>query len=293
MAPVVQEVVPLLQMPGLPMQEAPAVHETQVPPPSQTMFMPQLAPADLDAPSTQVMAPVEQEVVPSLQLFGLPGHDWPCVHPTQPPEPLQTMLVPQLTPGDLLLPSTQAMTPVEHEVVPLRHGFELPEQDVPAVQEMQPPAPLQTMLVPQLVPAVFGLPFAHVDMPVEHDAVPLKQTPGLPVQLCPGVHMPQNPFPSQTWLDPQDVPAMTLPVPSTQTDAPVAHDTTPTLQDDGLPVHEAPPEHATQVPEALQTMFVPQLVPAALFVSSRQVWTPVLHEVMPFLHAAPGFVVHA
>jgi hypothetical protein len=93
-------------------------------------------------------------------------------------------------------------------------------------------------------------------------------------------------------LDPQDVPAMTLPVPSTQTDAPVAHEMTPTLQALGLPVHEAPPEHATQVPEALQTMFVPQLVPAALFVSSRQVWTPVLHDVMPFLHAAPGFVVH-
>src|SRR4029077_715097 len=76
MAPVVQEVVPLLQMPGLPMQEPPAVHETQVPPPSQTMFMPQLVPADLEAPSTQVMAPVAQEVVPSLQLFGLPVHDW-------------------------------------------------------------------------------------------------------------------------------------------------------------------------------------------------------------------------
>ena len=114
------------------------------------------------------------------------------------PPPLQTMLVPQLTPGDLLLPSTHTMTPVEQEFTPLRQGFELPVQDVPAVQETHPPAPLQTMLVPQLVPAIFGLPFAHVDMPVEHDAVPLKQTPGLPVQLCPGVHMPQNPCPSQT-----------------------------------------------------------------------------------------------
>ena len=38
---------------------------------------------------------------------------------------------------------------------------------------------------------------------------------------------------------------------------------------------------------------VPQLVPAVLFVSSRQVGTPVVHELMPFLHAAEGFVVHA
>ena len=59
------------------MQEAPAVHETQVPPPSQTMFMPQLVPADLVVPSIQVMAPVEQEVVPFLQLFGLPEHRRP------------------------------------------------------------------------------------------------------------------------------------------------------------------------------------------------------------------------
>src|SRR4029453_9848614 len=151
-------------MPGLPMQEAPAVHETQVPAPSQTMFMPQLVPADLVVPSTQVMAPVAQEVVPFLQLFGLPVQVCPAVHPTQPPDPLQTMLVPQPTPGDLLVPSTQAMTPVEHDVVPLRHGFELPVQDIPAVQETHPPAPLQTMLVPQLVPAVFGLPFPHVDI---------------------------------------------------------------------------------------------------------------------------------
>jgi hypothetical protein len=211
---------------------------------------------------------------------------------THPPEPLQTMLVPQLTPGDLLVPSTHTMTPVEQEFIPLRQGFELPMQDVPAVQETQPPAPLQTMLVPQLVPAILGLPFAHVDMPLAHDAMPLKQTPGLPVQLCPGVHMPQNPCPSQTWLDPQDVPAMTLPVPSTQRGAPDAQEMTPTLQADGLPVHDALAVHEMQDPEALQTMFVPQLVPAGLFVSSRHVCTPVLHEVIPSLHAAPGFIEH-
>src|SRR5678816_2558489 len=109
---------------GLPVQAPPAVHETQLPEPLQTMLVPPM----------QVMAPVAQEVVPFLQLFGLPMHDWPAVHATQPPEPLQTMLVPQLTPGDLLVPSTHTMTPVEQEFIPLRQGFELPMQDVPVVQ---------------------------------------------------------------------------------------------------------------------------------------------------------------
>jgi hypothetical protein len=29
------------------------------------------------------------------------------------------------------------------------------------------------MLVPQLVPAAFAVPFVHVDVPVEHEATPL------------------------------------------------------------------------------------------------------------------------
>ena len=114
----------------------------------------------------------------------------------------------------------------------------------------------------------------------------------MPEQLCPCVHMPQNPLPSQTWLDPHDVPAMTLPVPSTQVGPPVAQETTPTLHDDGLPVHDWLAVHATHEPLPLQTMLVPQLVPGDLFVSSRQVGTPVVHDVTPFMHAAEGFVVH-
>lgn len=115
----------------------------------------------------------------------------------------------------------------------------------------------------------------------------------MPEQLCPSVHAPQNPFPSHTRLEPQAVPAMTLPVPSTQVAAPVAHETTPRLHDDGLVLHAVPAAQATQVPEPLQTMLVPQLVPGALLVSSPQVCTPVLHEVMPFTHAARELVVHA
>jgi len=83
--------------------------------------------------------------------------------------------------------------------------------------------------------------------------------------------MPQNPFPSQTWLDPHDVPAETLPMPSTHAGAPVVHDTMPFLHDDGFPLQPLPAVHEAQVPAPLHTMLVPQLVPAALLVSSRQV----------------------
>src|SRR5262245_8488242 len=105
--------------------------------------------------------------------------------------------------------------------------------------------------------------------------------------------MPQNPLPSHTWLEPHDVPAMTLPMPSTQVAAPVAHEVTPFLQTLGLPLHPPPAVHDTHEPEPLQSMFVPQAVPSASLLSSMHVCTPVMHDVTPFLHAAPGFVAHA
>jgi hypothetical protein len=51
------------------------------------------------------------------------------VQATQTPVPLQTMLVPQLIPGDLLPPSVQVMAPVEQVVVPFRQAFGLPVHD--------------------------------------------------------------------------------------------------------------------------------------------------------------------
>jgi len=116
--------------------------------------------------------------------------------------------------------------------------------------------------------------------------------PGLPEQLCPCVQVPQKPLPSQTWLDPHAVPAMTLPVPSTQLCVPVLHEVTPFLHGDGLPLHALPAVHVTQLPLPLQTMLLPQPVPPILGVLSTQVCTPVVQEVTPFRHAAPGLVVH-
>lgn len=49
---------------GLPVQAPPAVHDTQLPEPLQTMLVPQPVPPVLGLPSMQVMAPVVQEVVP-------------------------------------------------------------------------------------------------------------------------------------------------------------------------------------------------------------------------------------
>jgi hypothetical protein len=174
MAPLAHDVVPFLQMPGLPVQVLPAVQETQAPEPSHTRLVPQLVPADLLVPSTQVMAPVEQEVVPFLQAVGLPVQVPPAVQATQEPEPLQTMLLPQLIPGDLLVVSSaQVMAPVEQDVVPFLQAVGFVVQLVPAVHETQPPEPLHTMLLPQLVPALFAVPLTQVGAPVVHEAMPL------------------------------------------------------------------------------------------------------------------------
>ena len=124
-------------------------------------------------PSMQVIAPVVQDVVPFLHLFGLVVHALPTVQATQVPVPLQTRSVPQLVPGALLLPSMQVVAPVEQDVVPFVQTFGLPLHDWPAVHDTQPPDPLQTMPEPQLVPADFAVPFTHMDVPLEHDATPL------------------------------------------------------------------------------------------------------------------------
>src|SRR5438034_1009157 len=132
-----------------------AVQAPQLPFPSQTRLVPQLRPPILLLPSTQVWAPVAQENVPFLQTLGLVVQEPPAVHETQVPEPLQTKFVPQLTPGALFVSSAQVWAPLEQEVAPFLQMLGLVAQAPPAVQAMQPPEPLQTMLAPQLVPPAF------------------------------------------------------------------------------------------------------------------------------------------
>ena len=160
-----------------------AVQTPQFPLPSQTMLVPQLVPPTLLLPSTHVMLPLLQDVVPFRQVVGLPVHDWPAVQATHIPEPLQTMLLPQLVPGALLPPSTQVWAPLEQSVVPfLQALFGLVVHDAPAVQATQEPEPLQTMFVPQLVPAPLFEPSMHVMLPLPQDVVPFLQAVGLPLQ---------------------------------------------------------------------------------------------------------------
>src|SRR5205814_1136525 len=139
-------------------------------------------------PSTQVIVPLEQDVEPFLQMFGLPVHDWPPVQATHMPLPLQTRLVPQPMPGALLPPSVQVIAPVEQVVVPFLQAFGLPVHDWPAVQATQLPLPLQTMLVPQLVPAVLFVSSRQVGTPVVHELMPfLHAAEGFVVHAWPAV----------------------------------------------------------------------------------------------------------
>jgi hypothetical protein len=166
---------------GLPVQAPPAVQETHAPAPLQTMLVPQLTPAALLPPSTQVCEPLEQEVVPVLQMLGLVVQEAPAVQETHMPVPLQTMFMPQVVPAGVLPPSMQVIAPLEHEVVPVLQAVGLPVHDWPAVHETHEPAPLQTLSVPQLTPGALLLPSLQVIAPVEHEVVPLMQMLGLPV----------------------------------------------------------------------------------------------------------------
>ena len=62
--PVLQEVMPTLQVPGFVVQETPAVQATQRPPLSQTMLGPQAVPAAFCVLLLQTSVPVLQLVMP-------------------------------------------------------------------------------------------------------------------------------------------------------------------------------------------------------------------------------------
>jgi hypothetical protein len=64
------------------------------------------------------------------------------VHATQALALLQTMFIPQGSPADLLVPSTQAETPVAHDVIPFLHLLGLVMQGKFGVHGLHVP-PLQ------------------------------------------------------------------------------------------------------------------------------------------------------
>ena len=189
------------------------------------------------------------------------------MHAPQVPLPLQTMLVPQAVPAALAVPSMQVIAPVAQDVVPFRQTPGLPVQALPAVQATQEPAPLQTWLGPQLVPAALLPPSMQVMRPVAQVVVPFRQTPGFVVQPRPTVQPPQMPL-LHTRFVPQVVPFGRFPV-SPQTGTPVTQEVAPVLQA-LVGWQPAPAVHGLQMP-LLQTRFNPHEVPLArfLFVSEQ------------------------
>jgi hypothetical protein len=193
---------------------------------------------------------------------------------------------------DLGVPSMQTDAPVVQEVTPLRQTDGLVVQVAPAVQATQVPVPLQTRLVPQVVPAAVLPESTHFAAPVAQSITPaLQGAPGFVVHVWPAMHMTHWPLPLQTMPEPHAIPAPTL-SPSTQPEAD-PHWTTPSLH---IPpefvVQTVPAAQVVQAPP-LQTWSIPQKVPSAALAPSLHWGAPVLHEIVPFLHGLPVLVEQA
>jgi hypothetical protein len=160
-APVEQLTMPVLQAVGFVVQFACAVQETHAPLPSQTLSAPQVVPPALFASSTQVCAPVAQDVTPLLHAFGLPVHGCPELHAAQVPVPLQTMPTPQLVPAGLFAPSMQVVALPLHIVVPSLQAVGLPVQVWLGMHTPQKPLPSQFGPPGQVAVAGLFMPSMH------------------------------------------------------------------------------------------------------------------------------------
>jgi hypothetical protein len=257
-APVEHDVVPTLHG-SVGVHATPAVHGTQLPE-LQTWFTPQPVPLASDVPvSMQVWLPVEQICVPVWQ--GLPGvQEPPDAHGTQLPS-LHTRLLPHDVPFAMFPVSAQTGKPVTHEFAPVLHLF-AGWQLAPGVHMPHTPL-LQTRLMPQEAPLTRFLLVSVQVIDGEHDCVPAWH--GFDgMQASPTVQDTQLPL-LHTMFVPQVVPLATFPD-SAQTGRPVLHVYAPVRQGLPLTVQAAPTVQSTQAAVELQTLFVPQPVPAATFV---------------------------
>ena len=163
----------------------------------------------------------------------------------------------------------------------------------PAEQATQLPAPLQTWLVPQAVPAALFAASAQTSAPVAHEVEPVRQTLGLVPQLVPEVHATHAPVASQTRLVPQPVPTDFW-VPLTHVVVPAEQDVVPLKHAAlGLPPHACPAVQVPQKPAPSQTCPAPHRVPPALGEPSAQTALPEPQATTPLAHAAFGLDVHA
>ncbi len=111
------------------------------------------------------------------------------------------------------------------------------------------------------------------------------------MQATPAAQATQAP-PLQTWSVPQPDPFGSA-APLTHVDVPVEQLVVPTWHNgSGWPVQTRPAVQLTHAP-ALQTWFVPHVVPFAFGVPSTQTEVPVAQLVVPLWHSTSGFVEHA
>jgi hypothetical protein len=193
-------------------------------------------------------------------------------------------LDPHVVPFERFPVSAQTDMPVTHDVAPVLQTF-AGWQLAPAVQEVHMP-PLQTLLFPHTVPSTRFAPLSAQVM-VGEQAVKPAWHGFIGVQARPIVQAVQAPL-LQTMLVPQLVPLATF-ADSTHTGAPVLQVIVPVRQ--GLPVMAqlAPAVHSPQTPAALQTLLVPQVVPAGMFVSASTHWgVPVVQESVPWWQGVAG-----
>ena len=258
--PVEHDVLPFLHgSDGV--QVCPATQETQTPP-LQTRSIPQEVPSVTFVPeSAQVWVPVMQVSVPLWHGFAGGLHAPPGVQMTHAPA-LHTLFMPHDVPFGWLPVSAQTEAPVTQDVAPVRQEL-LGWQLVPGVQGTQVPL-LQTMFVPHTVPLTSALPLSAQVIEGEQAWNPAWHLFVVGMQAVPAVQATQLP-PLQTRFVPQVVPSATL-ADSTQTTAPVLQATLPVRQGLPLTAQVAFTVQAMQLPVELQTMFVPQVVPAETLV---------------------------
>ena len=137
----------------------------------QTMFVPHEVPGARFRPVSEHVIDGEHDCVPAWQ--GLAGvQASPVVHDTHAPA-LHTMFVPQVVPLATFADSTHTAAPLLHAVVPVRHGLLGTEQVAPSLQSPQTPVALQTLSVPQAVPAgTMAVPALQTGVPVPQASVP-------------------------------------------------------------------------------------------------------------------------
>jgi hypothetical protein len=280
--PLLHEIVPVTHG-FVGVQLPPAVQGEQVPL-SQTSFVPQVVPVFVGVVvAAQVDTPLLHEVIPFTHMFdGV--HDTPAVQEMQLPLS-QTSFVPHTIPlGSSVLVATHVDTPLLHDVMPIKQGFE-GVHAVPAVHAPQFPLS-HTSFVPHGVPLAAAVVVAtQAATPLPHEIVPVTQG-FVGTQLPPAVHDTQLP-PLQTSLVPHVVPLATSTDVETHVDVPLLQDVVPVTHG-FVGLHETPAVHETQLPLS-QTSFVPHVVPlGTAVVPATQLDTPLLHDVVPVTHGFDG-----